>query len=186
MAICSIINAITQDEGFSLSEIGKNAQLCANKLLAWCKDREENRKAMCSFATELYSRLLQCTKHPRKVKYHTLRERMWERYYKLQISYEFTKLWTDFLRNTIGYKACPIFYQHISNEMMKLVIKAEFPTDSCKSIESKVAPLDHEERNALHYTAGYVIHAITKEVKRSSKDSILLSCLKEMSEGIIH
>ena len=93
MAICSIINAITQDEGFSLSEIGKNAQLCANKLLAWCKDREENRKTMCSFATELYSRLLQCTKHPRKVKYHTLRER----YYKLQISDEFTKLWTDFL-----------------------------------------------------------------------------------------
>ena len=30
----------------------------------------------------------------------------------------------------IGQNACPIFYQYVSNEVMKLVIKAEFQVDS--------------------------------------------------------
>ena len=92
-------------------------------------------------------------------------------------------MWTDFLRETIGQKACPIFCQYVSNEVMKLVIKAEFQIDtSCHGLERSVATLDFEEKNALHYTAGYVIHAVIKDLKRSndSNKHALISCLEKV------
>ena len=48
MAICSIINAITEDEGFSLSEIGQNAQLCANKLLGVKTEKKTEKPCVAS------------------------------------------------------------------------------------------------------------------------------------------
>lgn len=69
---------------------------------------------------------------------------------------------------------------------MTSVIKDIFPVINDTSITA--SSLDYAEANALRYTAGYVLQALTKKVNRSANllKIELLSCLKELMEGIVH
>ena len=109
------LTMLINDEGFSLSERGLKACLCAKKVLQL---KVENTAFVQDFYHDLITSLQSCIDHdhPRKVKAHTLREKMWEKYYKLQSSQQFVHKWTEFLQKGIGFCACPTFYQYITNK----------------------------------------------------------------------
>lgn len=79
------VTSVLTDTGFTVSELGQKAQLCASKLLEWMTDSKE--EAML-FATDLMTKLQQCTRHSRKVTLHTLKERMTENCLGHQMSLE--------------------------------------------------------------------------------------------------
>ncbi len=112
------VRAVIDDTGFTISERGQRAQLCANRLLEWMMVDVENRTVAVAFTQKLIVDLSLCLKHPRKVKLHTLRERMWEKFYKLRSSQNFRDSSVNFLQVTIGFIACPIFYQYVSNRRL--------------------------------------------------------------------
>lgn len=59
---------------------------------------------------------------------HDLQEsKMWERYYKLHSSEGFVTRWAEFLQANVGSEACPIFYQFVTDSIMKVLIKKHFP-----------------------------------------------------------
>ena len=173
------------DKGFDLpTERAQKARLCAEKFLDWAKTHQAEAG---SFATTLLQSLRLCCTHPRKVTYHTLKERMWEKYYKLCATEGFRGQWATLINN-IGFQPTPIFYQYVTDVVMEIVIKEIFPVDSEVQCTSTVESLDFEEINALRYTAGYILHSLSKKVKKSAtlyKHDLLL-CLEEISEGILY
>ena len=71
---------------------------------------------------------------------------------------------------------------------MEELIKMEFPVNS-RSAEKSFNSLSSIEENALHYTAGYVIPSLVKDMTQSNytqaqRDEFLL-CLQEMTERTV-
>ena len=168
---------LIDDDGFSLSDKARRALLCAHKLQQY-ELVPQNKKTVSDFCNYLLIHLQDCLKHPRKVKCRTLRERIWERYYKFRSSDEFKVMWREFLQKTIGFEACPIFYQYITDKILETLLKNSFKVQDVSSKEQPLS-LDFEEANALRYTAGYVIRSLAKKINRSKhqlKDEITL-CL---------
>ena len=64
----------------------------------------------------------------------------------------------------------PIFFQFVTEKIMESLIKGAFSiSDSTHSIRDQVeTPLNYEERNALRYTAGSVLHSLSMKVKRKA------------------
>lgn len=69
--------------------------------------------------------------------------------------------------------------------MMEAVVKNTFVSQRTTINESLQSLLDNEEVNALHYTAGYVVHAIAKDILHLSvpNKTELLVCLGQMIKG---
>ena len=179
----AVISVLT-DRGFQSSEKGQKAQLCASKLLEWMAERE-NRKEVSDFSSTMIHDLERCLRHPRKVKFHTLKERMWEKYFKLRASDPFRSVWANFLQKSIGMNSCPIFYQYVTDKLMESLIKEAFVGYEVEKEDTVATYLDCEESNALHYTAGFVLRSLAKTFIKSrlpNKDELLL-CIREMTQG---
>ena len=73
-----------------------------------------NEEAATTFAASLVKSIRECCSHPRPVLCHTLKERMWEKYYKLCSSEGFRSSWKSFLQNSIGLGGSPIFFQFVT------------------------------------------------------------------------
>ena len=54
---------------------------------------------------------------------------MWEHYYKLRSCEDFVIRWAQFLQVSVGTKACPIFYQFVTDSIMEVLIKEHFPLE---------------------------------------------------------
>ena len=177
----AVTNVIT-DEGFSLPcEKALRAKLCAEKLLEWMPDNQE---VAANFSFTLVNNLKSCCSHPRQVTSRTHRQRMWEKYYKYS-SAGLKEEWTIFLQSSIGFAACPIFYQFVTKVLLEAVIKQFFNIHLCIDETSQdVLKLGYEESNALRYTCGYVIRSLTKKLKRSGNPmkKELILCLEDMKE----
>ena len=177
------ISRVLTDEGFSLpSPHARSARDCAEKLLAWISD-SDNQVSANIFSKELVSKLEGCFHTTKSMR--VQRERMWENYYKLRSKDDFKSMWSKFLHDSIAIQASPIFFQFITDKVMKKMIKLHFPLKSIHS-EEEVAPLDYLEANALRYMAGYVVRSLRKKIKDSAhplKKEVLL-CLKDLEEDV--
>ena len=107
---------------------------------------------------------------------------MWENYHKLRSSRPYKDLWATLLRRSIATEACPIFYQFVTDAIMEELIKHHFSVEVVE--KEHEASLDYEERNALRYTAGYVIRSLTKKLQRAahSMKKELIFCLSTITE----
>ena len=176
-------SSVLTDKGFDIpSEEAQKARLCAAKLLEWMKT---NKPLASTFAINLVKFLQSCCSHPRPVKFHTIKERMWERYYKYCSSEDFRRGWGAFIEQA-GFQPHPILYQFITDEMLTYIIKDSFPVINDMSVAAQ--SLDYEEANALRYTAGYILRAVSVKVTRSARSHKveLLNCIKEILEGMLH
>ncbi len=100
--------------------------------------------------------------------------------YKLRSSSDYVDMWKKFLHDSIFVKASPIF-QYV---LMKKIIKEHFSVEPSIPSTSNPASLDYLDKNAIRYTAGYVIRSLQKKVKKSAhplKVAIEL-CLKDIEE----
>lgn len=91
---------------------------------------------------------------------------MWENLFKLRASEKFKACWSSFLFESIGVPACPIFFQYVVDCMFTVLIKQLYHFD--KAGENIDVQLNYEEKNALRYTAGYVIKTLIKKLKHSA------------------
>ena len=181
------VSLVLEDEDFKIpSESAKVSLKIAKALKKWSSQPSSIRKNIFKrFANELVNRLRECFQTGQVKSLKKRRERMWESYHKLiRCSSSFKLLWSNFLVSAVaGCQAEPILYQYLTDRVMEMLIRIEFPVTDCQ--DHKVAEgLDVEEKYALRYAAGYVVRALKKKVKQSGhpmKKEIEL-CLSEMVE----
>ncbi len=191
---------VSIDDGFSLPSVSAvNARELAHKFEAWLMEDRKNRLTLDKFAEELIIMLKAClpkdllTRKSKKI-----REKMWEEYYKLRSSTGFTAFWKELLM-PLEANPTPIFYQFVTDKVMEDLIKVHFVFNDDKGLAEETstaidhdtadttssAGLDYEERNALRYTAGYVLKSLLKKMERKSNGNaenkaVIINYLKQI------
>ncbi len=173
------VSKVLTDDGFQLpTEPARNALTCAEKLLEWV---DSNKTEAGVVASSLVADLENCFHKSKSPS--VARDRMWGKYYQLRSSDKYRTFWSKTLLETIGAKACPIFYQFVADNIMEQLIIGHFPVTEEQDVPV-IKDLDFEEQGALRYTAGSVLRSLVKKEKRSAhplKEEIVL-CLAEMME----
>jgi hypothetical protein len=161
------------------SERAQKGLLCAVKLLEWMKKNEEQAG---EFAMTLVKSLQNCCSYKRAVKFHSLKEHMCENYHKQCSSEAFRRHWATVIKK-IGRQPDPTLYQFVTDEMWTCIIQDIFPVINDDTLTPEL--INFEQSNALRYTAGYVLRAVSKKVNGSAHlhKVELLSCIKELCEG---
>ena len=168
------------DDSFKLPTTqAEEALKSAVKLLEWTRASPET---ATSFAKRLILGLKKCFGRYKSTvrSFRMSREKMWGNFHKYATSDNFVKEWRTTLAS-VSIEPSPILYQYITDTVFSHLIKENFPVDARREEEEDVA-LDYQEMNALRYSAGYVIRAVRKKIKRSShplKNEIAL-CTEEL------
>ena len=174
------IQSILLDPGFKVpSPLAAAAHETAATLTTYCGDPLCAPDLFRSFGTKLTAALSSCFIVKQTIKQQ--REAMWGQYHSLRSSPSFRDDWIDFVKEAVGRTPSPIFFQHVTHEIFKRLIKAEYPiTETNTPIGNK--QMTTEEENALRYVAGYVCRKITAKLESSSasnKDD-LIQCVHDM------
>lgn len=74
---------------------------------------------------------------------------------------------------------CPIFYQHVTANVMEHVIKLKLPVAQSSASSQSVTSLTYEEENAIRYVGGYVVKSVRAMLK-SPEDNELFLGLDEL------
>ena len=173
---------MTTDDGFSLPvPLAAKARQCAEKLLKWMP---ENKPKAITFAVNLIESLEGC--HCSKSKsVQVKREKMWEKYFQLRSSDKFSLLWSNFIRESINERACPIFYQFITDTIFEEIVVHHFSIEDTPNKEI-TSYFTYEELNALRYTAGYVIKSVLQKIEKSKSGlplkEVMILCLTDLKE----
>ena len=135
------------DEGFKLpSTLAQNAHRCATLLLEWF-DEENNTLKADEFCAKLIHLLETCFHTSRSTRIQ--RERLCEKLFKLRASDEYRELWSNFLAASIHMAACPIFYQAVTDIIMKALTKIKYPVTDTPTQCVTAVPVDRTEKNVL-------------------------------------
>lgn len=110
---------------------------------------------------------------------------MWGEYHKLRTSDSFKKEWTTFLKNSVQVELSAAFYQYVTHEVFKELIKSNHPVNFANVSAQPLPPLTNVEENALRYVAGYVCRKVHERLQSStSKDkAVMILCLTDMNGG---
>lgn len=187
------VEAVQKDEVFKVeSEYTSAALKTSVALQEWWKQSEANHMKLSSFAHILIVRLRAC--FPCKHKSLQLKkERMWGAYHRLRTADTFVSDWRLFITNSTGLKAFPSFYQFVTQNIFKELIKEAYPVLEIHGhdCESPGRPLTHEEQNALRYVAGYIIRKVQQKLEKSThprKDEMVLLLMEcagdELSDNV--
>ena len=117
------LRSIVNDRGFSVSPMARSAVETARCLVEWCSD-PNNVQLLTDFTATLFKRLKDCLPKKRTSKY---KEKIWGAFHAERCSTEYTSLWSTFLMNSIHQDAHPIFFQHLTDLLYRVVIKEEYP-----------------------------------------------------------
>ena len=72
-----------------------------------------------------------------------------------------------FLTDSISASPNPIFYQYMTECILKAKIKTMFSI-TAHSVNDQLGTLSYQEKYALRYAAGYIPRAIRKKIGKSS------------------
>ena len=134
------------------------------------------------FSLKLITKLQSCFK-TRKCK-QTERELMWGHYHVVRSSPEFHDDWCMFIYQAVNIsKPTPAFYQFVTHEVFKELIKQKYPVQESKSIQKLPQKMTNIEENALHYVAGYICRKVRFRLESSSnlKKNEMILCLMDMN-----
>ena len=181
------VNLVLEDRRFELpSTSATAARNIAEELILWQKDPgHANVLVFNQFATYLSAKLKLCFVTTHKTK-HLKQAKMWGEYHKLRTSAGFKAEWQKFLDKAVKQQPSVAFYQFVTHELFKELIKMEFTVDTEKDNKT-LSPLTHEEKNALRYVAGYVCRKVHDRLKQSSCPGreVMMLCLSDMNGGDI-
>ena len=113
------------DDGFKiLTRSSRSAVEDARKLLQWFS-LPNSKEVFYEFAEKLVSDVDRCFDPPKKVRkrgsmLQVRREAMWSSYHKLSTSDTFAKNWERFLTVSINSLPNPIFYQYVTECVLKV------------------------------------------------------------------
>ena len=84
---------------------------------------------------------------------------MWSSYHKLSTSDTFAKNWGRFLTVSINSLSNPIFYQYVTECVLKVKIKTLFPF-TAHSVNVRLGTLSYEEKKK-HYSMHIVLDTLS-------------------------
>lgn len=143
------------------SSEAKMSTQVATGLLPWlCR----NESVLVKFSVWLYQSLEVCFEGKGCI--HLRREKMWRDFHKVRTSVLFRRQWELFLERA-GQVALSTFYQYVTNEFFKEMIKMKHQFDRKKSSESANEHITMEHRNALRYVAGHVCRKVQRQLSKS-------------------
>lgn len=188
IAICFLVNGFLRvgvqealtDNYFKISTQLAN-EVTQTAYGKWCKE-EKNVTETDAFEEKLVKSFDSCFLYNGRA-YKKQRETMWSAYHILHSSEVYVSLWSDFLLNKVGVsEVSAIFCQYIGDYVPKELAKLHFPLSETENISESHETLTYEERNRLHYAAGYVPRSLKKKLVKSThphkKD--LLLCLPNL------
>ena len=94
---------------------------------------------------------------------------MWEAFFKVRSTQAFRTKWFKFLTESIQVSSSPIFYQFVVDRVFDVLIKRNSQLNVQEESDFD-ASLTFEEKNALRYTAGYVIKALLRKLIKEIKE----------------
>ena len=169
---------VLEDKTFKFdSKAAREAREAAVVLLDWAT-KDENFPTILTFLQQLQERFQGCIKYlnPSSIN----RDRLWQSFFILRSSEEFTKLWEKLLSEA-KVNPTPTLYQQLTTLMFNEDIRKATKIESSSS--QAVEPLTNNEGNALRYTAGYICRHLRKQLERSNHDmkEELVLCLMELT-----
>ena len=175
------ITAVLDDDAFTClqSPPAQNAHKAATELSQWC----------CNSPLQLFAAdLLQLFKNVMKTSSKSQqknRENIWKAFHQLRSSKSYEAKWAQFLTTSTTLPPCPIFYQYVSDQLFKTLLKAKFVVSDSPATDSTCTlTLSYEEENALWYASGYIPRSLRKKLETSShplKEELIL-CLLDLTE----
>ncbi len=179
------VETVLTDSAFQVpSPDASTALRTARAISDWSK-RSENAAALHKFVKYLISQLMPCLGTD-KQSLRTRQTKMWGGYHQLRTSVKFVAEWKTFLRDSVGSEVGPVFFQFITNEMFKDMVKQEFEIDP-SSADASSCKLSHDDECALRYTAGYVCRKVHDKITRSSlphKKDLILTLIEFRGDGL--
>jgi hypothetical protein len=181
--VSEAVSSVTTDESFQIpSPYASAAVSTATRLNIYITDIL-NMKVVEEFSSTLFDMLKGCidTKVCKRSEYQ--RQKMWSKYHQLRTSHIYCKLWEKFIAEGAGHPVSPIFYQHVGNQLFRMLIK-EYYYISTEDSTMIVAPPSNEEMNALRFVAGSVCHRVRNKITRNHHPlkSSLLIAIRDMAE----
>jgi hypothetical protein len=137
---------------------------------------KENKAEASHMQRQIWENLNDCSLHHQNIR--VTRQKLWRKYYKYVPSDEFADMWSQFLMKSIGFEACPLFYQFVTKLIMNNIIEKEFPIKSTDQLSS-MSTIQYEDMNVNRYNSGYVLRSVLKKVSKSAqpfKDYYLVAC----------
>ena len=148
----AVKEVVTGEEIRVPSDAARRAVRTAVKMMEWTAEGEDNMKIFTDFASRLVGRFERCFVARRGMKMEE--EFMWRKYHTLRTSDTFKKDWESFLQSTIDEAALPTFFQFVSHEMFKELVKAKFELP--EGVKCQASQITNEEENAIRYVSEYV------------------------------
>ena len=168
---------VLEDEGFHLPTPQASESLqAALDMLEWCQEDSNQEKASL-FSQTLVGHLQKCL--PSELD----QEKMWRQFHLFRSSKDHFILWDQFLKTSIR-KGGPIFFQYVTVNMFKKLIKQQFPVPAQEGTTVETVTLTYEEKNIIRYVSGYIPKNLLKKLKKSShprKESLRM-CVLDMIE----
>ena len=175
------ILCVLQDPGFEVpSPAAASARETASAITTYCGEPHLAPEPFKVFASKLVNSLKTCFVSGRTLRLQ--KEAMWGAYHMLRTSTSFHSDWVHFVRAAVERTPSPIFYQHVTHEMFKMLVKLEYPCVESGS-DAAVKSISREKENVLRYVAGYVCRKLQNKIKKSSlpnKDDLVLCLLVMM------
>ena len=126
----------------------------------------------------MVSSLESCFQACRSRSKHIKSEKVWGHYHVLRTSSSYKELWNQILASSGN----PTFYQFVTHEIFKELLKREFPVVSDTAKEAESQALMIEEENALQYVARYICQKVRKNLESSKiTGNDMIFCLFDMS-----
>ena len=162
------------DESYHIPTEANNCCLkIAREILAELKSPSQQSSNFCSWLTKELEKITEQSFFTATSCVN--REKLWTKFYQLQVSQQFTEKWKLYLQEMkLPDKA--VFFQSCTSILFDNIIKIRFPVD-CTADTSEV-PLSFEEENAIRYVGGYVVATL----KKQNSDRELLAGLNHLTE----
>lgn len=159
-ALKAVKKVMTEEDFKVPSETAKRAVRTATYLVEWITESDANMKVFTDFFSGLVAKFEKCFVSRRSMK--VREEVMWREYHVLRVSDAFREDWEKFLQLTIGQAASPTFFQFVSHEVFKELVKTrhEIP----ESEGDQPSRITKEEENALRYVSGYVCRKVQENI----------------------
>lgn len=181
------IDTVLEDDGFKIPSAEASSALCmAEDLSQWVK-QPQNNVIFTTFSKYLVKKLQSCLGSSTLTQ-RTRTARMWGLFQEFRTSEQFMKEWKSFLKLSIKSTAIPAFYQYVTYEVFKALIKNEFKCSAAQ--DYSVCPLTADDQNALRYVAGYVCRKVREKlesstnIEKSQKNDMIITLLEFRGSGI--
>ena len=160
----SVLKDVLEDDSFKISSsVVKSARQTAASLLEWC-DKTENKAIISKFMKYVTDKLSEAVKSSSTKRFN--KEKIWQRYFTLRSSNEFIQKWKWFLVQA-ELPATPVLFQHSTDLLFQSIIKETYQVKNSDNPNEDISMTD-DEKNVLHYVAGYVCRHLRKKIERSS------------------